>query len=119
DPESDALVTLRDLLCHRTGLRAKADLAAEPGILSREEFVRAAMAAKPTARLREKFQYSNAMYTAAGEAVARANGATWESVIARRIFGPLGMKQSVTSAQEVTRAADHATGYEYDEASRT
>ena len=30
DPEADALVTLRDMLCHRTGLKAYADLAAEP-----------------------------------------------------------------------------------------
>jgi len=35
DPEADKLVTLRDMLCHRTGLRAYADLAAEPAVLSR------------------------------------------------------------------------------------
>src|SRR4051794_20309816 len=62
DPEADALITLRDMLCHRTGLRAKADLAAEPAVLSREEYVRAATSAKPTAALRAKFQYSNAMF---------------------------------------------------------
>ena len=40
-PRADAEVTLRDMLSHRTGLKAKADLAAEPGVLSREEYVRA------------------------------------------------------------------------------
>ena len=43
DPEADALVTLRDMLSHRTGLKAYADLAAEPGVLTREEYVRAVM----------------------------------------------------------------------------
>ena len=79
DPEADALITLRDMLCHRTGLRAKADLAAEPAVLSREEYVRAATSAKPTAALRAKFQYSNAMFTAAGEAIAKANHMTWDA----------------------------------------
>jgi beta-lactamase family protein len=72
DPRADAEVTLRDMLSHRTGLKAKADLAAEPGVLSREEFVRAATAAKPTAPFRTAFQYSNAMYSAAGEVLGSA-----------------------------------------------
>src|SRR5205807_3540393 len=82
DPEADALVTLRDMLCHRTGLRANADLAAEPGLLSSADYVRAATSAKPTAKFRAKFQYSNSMFTAAGEAIAKANSTTWERLIA-------------------------------------
>jgi CubicO group peptidase (beta-lactamase class C family) len=35
DPEADAGVTLRDMLSHQTGLKAYADLAAEPGVLTR------------------------------------------------------------------------------------
>ncbi|HEV8659040.1 MAG TPA: serine hydrolase domain-containing protein, partial [Thermoanaerobaculia bacterium] len=42
DPVADAEVTVRDMLSHRTGLKAYADLAAEPGVLNREEYVRAA-----------------------------------------------------------------------------
>src|SRR5260221_9913335 len=86
DPEADANVTLRDLLSHRTGLKANADLAAEPGVLSREEYVQAATSAKPTAKFRTTFQYSNAMYSAAGEIVGRANRSTWERVIDTEIF---------------------------------
>ncbi len=44
DREADAQVTLRDMLSHQTGLKANADLAAEPGVLTREEYVRAAFA---------------------------------------------------------------------------
>jgi CubicO group peptidase (beta-lactamase class C family) len=50
DAEADQLVTLRDLLSHRTGLMAYADLATEPHVLSRLDYVRAACGAKPTAR---------------------------------------------------------------------
>lgn len=113
DPTADAEVTLRDMLSHRTGLKANADLAAEPGVLNREEYVRAATAAKPTAPFRSAFQYSNAMYSAAGEVVATAYHSTWEKVIEAQIFTPLGMAASLTSARDASTAPDHATGYVY------
>jgi CubicO group peptidase (beta-lactamase class C family) len=113
DPQADAEVTLRDMLSHRTGLKAKADLAAEPGVLSREEFVRAATAAKPTAPFRSTFQYSNAMYSAAGEVLGSAYHSNWDDVIRTRIFTPLGMTASVTSVRDAATVADHATGYVY------
>jgi CubicO group peptidase (beta-lactamase class C family) len=113
DPEANELVTLRDLLCHRTGLRAYADLAAEPAVLSREDYVRAATSAKPAAKFRAKFQYSNAAFTAAGEAVARANRTTWEQLIEGRILAPLHMNASLTSLEALGGKADHALGYVY------
>src|SRR5512134_3735527 len=35
DPEAEKIVTIRDMLSHRTGLRGYADLAAEPDVLTR------------------------------------------------------------------------------------
>jgi len=114
DPIADAKVTLRDMLSHRTGLKAYADLAAEPGVLNREEYVRAATSAKPVADFRSKFQYSNAMYSAVGEILGRVYGSTWEHVIEEQIFAPLQMQSSTTSALRMSTIADHATGYAYD-----
>lgn len=112
DPEANELVAIRDLLSHRTGLMAKADLAATPGVLTREQYLRAAAGAKPVARLREAFQYSNAMVTAAGEAVARAYGTTWERVIETRILAPLGMTATRTSSYRIPGEA--AVGQTWD-----
>ena len=100
DPDTDAKITIRDLLSHRSGLN-RTDLAMTTGMLNREELIRVAAMAKPTARLREKFQYQNIMFTAAGEAVARAQNSTWDAVIADRIFKPLGMKGSDTSVTAI------------------
>ncbi|HEX9130583.1 MAG TPA: serine hydrolase [Gemmatimonadaceae bacterium] len=119
DPEADANVTLRDMLSHRTGLKAKADLAAEPGVLNREEYVQAATSAKPTAKFRAAFQYSNAMFSAAGEIVAKANRSTWERVIEAEIFDPLGMHSSVTSTERALTVKNHATGYVYESSALT
>lgn len=112
DPQADAQVTLRDMLGHRTGLKAYADLAAEPGVLSREEYVRAATAAKPAVPFRSAFQYSNAMYTAAGEIVGKVHNSTWERVMETEIFGPLGMTSSVSDLRAMT-PREHVTGYVY------
>jgi CubicO group peptidase (beta-lactamase class C family) len=118
DAEADALVTLRDMLSHRTGLKAYADLAAEPGVLTREQYLRAEISSKPVAKLRERFQYSNAMYAAAGEILAKAHGVPWESVIERTLFRPLGMAASVASLDGIAPDSDRATGYAYREPTR-
>lgn len=112
DPEANELVAIRDMLSHRTGLMAKADLAATPGVLTREQYLRAAAGARPVARLREAFQYSNAMVTAAGEAVARAYGTTWERVIETKILAPLGMTATRTSSYRIPGEA--AVGQSWD-----
>lgn len=118
DPEADALVTLRDMLSHQTGLKAYADLAAEPGVLTREQYLRAALPARPVAKARTRFQYSNAMYVAAGEVLARAQGTPWETAIERTLFVPIGMSHSVASLHAMDATADHVTGYDYRPASR-
>src|ERR1043166_8111244 len=94
DEEAAAKITLRDLLSHRSGLN-RTDLAMVSGVLNREELIKVAGIAKPTAKLGEKFQYQNIMYAAAGEAVAKAQNSTWDKLIATRIFKPLGMKMRV------------------------
>jgi CubicO group peptidase (beta-lactamase class C family) len=113
DAQADAQVTLRDLLSHRTGL-GNTDIAWYTGVLNREEVIRTAGLAKPTAKLREKFQYQNVMYSAAGETVAHAQGTTWENLISTRILKPLGMTKTVLSVREMQMMPDYSLGYVYD-----
>lgn len=113
DPQIDEKITLRDLLSHRSGL-AGTDLAWYTGVLNREEVIRTAGEARPTVKLGEKFQYQNVMYSAAGEAMARAQRSTWEKVINEKFLQPLGMKASRLSVREMQQAADYASGYSYN-----
>ena len=113
DPETDAKITIRDLLSHRSGLN-RTDLAMTTGMLTREELIRVTAMAKPTAKLREKFQYQNIMFAAAGEVIARAQNSTWDAIIADRIFKPLGMKVSNTSVTAMQQSPDFSFGYEYN-----
>ena len=112
DPETDAKITIRDLLSHRSGID-RTELPMVSGNLNREELIRVAGMAKPTAKLGEKFLYQNIMYAAVGEIVARAQATTWENFIEKRIFKPLGMKASNTTVAETVKAPDYALGYSY------
>jgi CubicO group peptidase (beta-lactamase class C family) len=113
DPEADQKITIRDMLCHRSGL-AGTDIAWYTGVLSREEVIQVAGLAKPTEKFRSKFQYQNTMYSAAGEATARACGTTWEQLVADRILRPLGMNNSNFSVKQMQQSKDCARGYSYD-----
>src|SRR5690242_20888160 len=57
DPDAAAKITMRDLLSHRSGLN-RTDLAMVTGVLNREELIKVAGMAKPTAKLGEKWQRS-------------------------------------------------------------
>ena len=113
DEEAAAKITIRDLLAHRSGLN-RTDLAMVTGVLNREELIKVAGMAKPTAKLGEKFQYQNVMYAAAGEVVAKAENSTWDKLIANRIFKPLGMKNSDTTAEDMQKARDYSLGHDYN-----
>ena len=113
DPDAAAKITIRDLLAHRSGLN-RTDLAMVSGALNREELIRVAGIAKPTAKLGEKWQYQNVMYAAAGEIVAKAEKSTWDKLIVSRIFKPLGMNNSDTTVAEMKKSKDYSLGYDYN-----
>lgn len=113
DPETNAKLTVSDLLCHSSGLpRTDFLMLAGEGTLSRKELIQAVGTAKPTAKLGEKFQYQNLMFAAAGELAATAFGLPYEQVIEQKIFAPLGMTRSTLSVAKALADKDHATGYD-------
>lgn len=117
DSDADARITIRDLLSHRSGLN-RTDLAMVTGVLNRAELIQVAAMAKPTAKLGEKFQYQNVMYTAAGEAIAQSQHSTWDKLIETKIFKPLGMKESDTTVDAMQRSRDFSFGYDYNAATK-
>ena len=95
DPAADSMVTLRDLVCHRTGLARHDELWANSP-WSREEILRHIGRVPLDRGFRAAWQYQNIMFLAAGVAVGHASGMSWDQFIARRIFEPLGMKTRPT-----------------------
>src|SRR5262249_51611495 len=55
------------------------------------------------------FQYQNIMFLAAGQAAGIADKSSWENVVQKRIFDPLGMTGANFSVTVAAKAPDHAT----------
>jgi CubicO group peptidase (beta-lactamase class C family) len=108
DPLADRDVTVRDLLCHRTGL-ARHDLLSFGTELGREEIVRRMASVRPAHPFRSAFEYNNNMYTAAGLAVGAASKSTWDDFVRTHLFEPLGMKGAICSARAAGEVADRAS----------
>jgi CubicO group peptidase (beta-lactamase class C family) len=108
DPHADALVTLRDLVCHRTGL-PRHDMLWYHSDYDRAEILRRIGSAKLAAPFRSLYQYQNICYMAAGEAVRAASGASsFEAFAHNRLLTLLGMASTNFSSHDAERAANHA-----------
>ena len=96
--DAEAMVTIRDLLSHRTGFTRMGMLWAG-GAVSREEILRTATLAEPWSPFRDKFYYNNVAFLAAGMASSVAAGSSWDDLQAERLLTPLAMKSSSSSGQ--------------------
>jgi CubicO group peptidase (beta-lactamase class C family) len=108
DPLADHEVTLRDCLCHRCGL-SRHDVLWIQAPQSREEILKRVAGLTPTTSFRSTWEYNNAMFVVAGQAVG-AVGGSWEDVVQKKIFTPLGMKAAcfdVASAERLEHARPH------------
>lgn len=106
DPVAAEQVTLRDILCHRTGLGGHDGV--WPGTVSRAEFTRRLRYLQPNVPFRSMAQYSNTMYTAAGHVAECVTGKSWEELIRKRIFAPLSMAESCCTMAEFLASEDRA-----------
>ncbi len=110
DPVATAQMTLRDMLCHRTGLPAH-DALPFVDTISRAELARRLRHVRPNKPFRSVAQYNNLIYAMIGHVAECATGRDWDSLIHDRIFTPLGMNNSNTSVKDMVKAPDYATPY--------
>jgi CubicO group peptidase (beta-lactamase class C family) len=107
DPLASDGVTIRDLLCHRTGL-SRHDWLWVRTPWDRETLLRK-IGHVPLARpFRSEYQYQNIMYVAAGYAAGRAAKSSWEDLVRQRLFEPLGMRTANFSTRDLQQSTDFA-----------
>ena len=106
DPFVTREMTVRDLLCHRSGLATFAgDLVWYNTTYDRSEVIRRARFLKPVSSFRSAFGYQNILVLAAGEIVPVAAGKSWDDFVKDRIFTPLGMSTAVTRVKSCSANA--------------
>jgi len=113
DPLADREVTLRDLVCHRTGL-ADHDWLWHHAPWSLEESIRRAGLLPLDRPLRSAFQYQSTMFTVAGFAAAKAGGAPWDELVRQRLLQPLGMNRTVCTTRAAQEGGELATGHQFN-----
>src|SRR5438105_6030105 len=96
DPCADSLVTVRDIVSHRTGL-SRHDELWDNSPWTRDEILHRIASIKLTKPIRSAYQYNNIMFMAAGDVVASAARMSWDDFVRTRIFQPLGMTHTRTA----------------------
>jgi CubicO group peptidase (beta-lactamase class C family) len=102
--ETSRLLTVRDLVSHRTGY-PRADLLMFAGLDADAILGRMAKLA-PVAPIRARFTYQNQMYLALSQIVSKVSGQTYADFVSSRLLAPLQMTDSnATGLAAVARGA--------------
>src|SRR5688500_3708481 len=110
DPCVSDMMTIRDLLSHRSGLGTfSGDV-----IWYRSNYT-AEDVAKRTAEIPEQFEfrngfgYSNVMFITAGEVIHSVTGKKWDEFVKENFLLPLGMTRTITSTSSLAACSNVAT----------
>ncbi|MBN2409075.1 MAG: serine hydrolase [Candidatus Aminicenantes bacterium] len=103
-------MTVRDLVCHRSGL-PRHDMLWYGSALSRKDIVDRLRYLDFSADFRETFQYNNLMFLTAGYLIGRVTNSSWEEFTRSRIFNPLGMTNSNFSVADSQKSDDYSLPY--------
>lgn len=104
--------TIRDLLCHRSGLGLGAgDLMLFPHInnFTIDDIIHNLSYLKPVSSFRTKYDYDNLLYIVAGEIIHRVSGLSWVDFIEKNIMKPLDMNSSAATFLSLKDTANIAT----------
>ena len=113
DERASEEVTLRDMLCHRTGV-AGHDGAWPDNSISRKDYLCRLLYLEPNAPFRSVAQYSNVMYAAVGGIMEAVTGKRWEEILQEEIFDPLGMKDTYCLMDEAAKEENCAHPYRWN-----
>jgi CubicO group peptidase (beta-lactamase class C family) len=110
-PPLSGMVTLRDMMCHRTGL-PRHDLSWYLfGSNTRDSMIQRIQYMEPTAGIRERWQYNNFMFAAQGVVAEKLTGRSWEDNVRTKLWQPIGMNESDFSVLDMQKSPDASLGY--------
>jgi CubicO group peptidase (beta-lactamase class C family) len=114
DPTSDADVRLRDLLCHRTGVRGH-DFLWYRAPWDQDEAIRRIGLVKGDKPFRTALQYQSIMFMVAGKAIESATKTPWSEIVAKRFLDPLEMRNTWFTTIEAEKTKDIASPHRRNE----
>ena len=110
DPWVSEHITIRDLLCHRSGLGTfSGDNIWYKSNATSKEIIENIKDVPQAFEFRAGFGYSNLMYITAGEIIKTVTGKTWGENVKKRILNPLGMNRTISSITDLKEKGNFAT----------
>jgi CubicO group peptidase (beta-lactamase class C family) len=116
DPVATERVTIRDLLCHQSGL-SRHDWVHLPGDRAPAELLGVMRYLELSRDIRSDYQYNNLCYNVAGLLIERVSGQSYEAFIRARLTDRLGMTVGFT-LDDLEASADAARPYMMHEDTR-
>ncbi len=110
DPYTTYNITIRDYLTHVSGYPCH-DAVWYNERFSRESLMKRLSFLEPIYALREKFLYQQLGYAIVGHAAEKVTQKPYETLIAERIFHPLGMRHSTFSLADMQKSSNFSIGY--------
>jgi CubicO group peptidase (beta-lactamase class C family) len=104
-------ITLRDMMCHRTGL-PRHDFSWYLNPTTRDSLLTRLAYLEPSVDIRQRWQYNNWMFFLQGYLTEKLTMKSWEENVKSKIFEPLGMKNSFFSVDDFSKQTEPAKGYE-------
>src|ERR1017187_7035351 len=104
------VVTLRDMLSHRTGI-TRHDTIWYKSDFTRKELFDKLVYLEPQEPMRETFLYNNLMYAATGYVIELQSGKPWEQFVRERSLTPLAMDSTVYSIPDMVKHPDHGVPF--------
>ncbi|MFK7934628.1 MAG: serine hydrolase [Saprospiraceae bacterium] len=109
--EMNQLVTISDLLAHRSGIGGVDGTDVFFPTNSIEQHLKRLPHLAPNSVVRERFDYSNMGYSILGGISEQISGKSWEENIKSEIFAPLQMARSNANLQDLQADNDFSYGY--------
>lgn len=110
--EMNNLITIKDIMTHRTGL-PRHDLSWYFFTTqSRDSLMQRIQYQEPFAKVREKWYYNNFMFLTQGVIAERVTGKTWEENLQEKFFDPLEMKTTNAVIDGLKKGKEASFGYE-------
>ena len=112
DPDITRMVTIRDMLSHRVGLKTfQGDFTFWESNLTTPQLMDRFKLMPTSTQFRQDFGYCNTCYVVADEAMKAATGKSWDEITVNRIFKPLGMERTAIDATVRQKRDNVANAY--------
>ncbi len=112
DPNTTALVTIRDLLSHRIGTKTfQGDFTFWNTSLSRHEIMQRMRLLKPTQQFRQDYGYCNSCFLTAGQVIPEVTGRQWENFVHDTLIAPLEMNSTMVLSTGIADKSNAALPY--------